>query len=244
MSNEKLAGLLGLTDWREAMLAVPREAFAPETGFAYPEVGSRYPIDRQARPDEWRNAVFSDTAIITQRADGQGDPADEATGQASSSLSAPGVAFAFLSLLSPLAAGNRVLDIGTGTGYTSAVIAARVGEENVTTFEVDPDVSAQAVTNLKAAGFAPHVFVGDAATTGRSRFCCTRWGVPRIPGRRATTNRGPPSSRSPSTASGACGMSTPQRILAGSNSVGRAWNASASPSQLRDRCCGSISPPE
>jgi len=163
MSNEKLADLLGLTDWREPMLRVPREAFVPATGLACPEHGSPYPIDRQARPGEWLNAVYSDAAIITQRADGDGDPSDDSTGPASSSLSAAGIAFEFLSLVSPVAAGDRVLDVGTGTGYTSAVLASQVGEENVTTVEVDPDVAAQAVTNLKTAGFAPHVVVGDGA---------------------------------------------------------------------------------
>ncbi|WP_329251871.1 methyltransferase domain-containing protein [Actinoallomurus sp. NBC_01490] len=162
-SNEKLADLLGLTDWRDAMLRVPREAFVPDTALACPEGGAPYPIDRRARPDEWRNAVFSDTAIITQRADGHGDPSDATAGLASSSLSAPGVAFAFLDLLSPIGDGHQVLDIGTGTGYTSAVLAARLGEENVTTVEVDPDVSAQATVNLTAAGFAPQVVVGDGA---------------------------------------------------------------------------------
>lgn len=163
MSNKKLADLLGLTDWRDAMLRVPREVFVPDVGLACPEAGAPFPIDRQARPDEWREAVFSDAAIVTQRADGRGDPADAGGGVASSSLSAPGVAFEFLSLLLPIAEEDRVLDIGTGTGYTSAVLAARVGEENVTTVEVDPDVSAQAVVNLATAGFAPHVVVGDGA---------------------------------------------------------------------------------
>lgn len=163
MSNEELADLLGLTDWRSAMLGVPREVFVPDTGLACPEGGDPYPIDRQARPDEWRGAVFSDAAIITQRADGQGDPANASAGVASSSLSAPGVAFEFLALLSPVAAGNKVLEIGTGTGYTAAVISAQVGADNVTTVEVDPDVAAQAVANLKAADAVPHVVVGDGA---------------------------------------------------------------------------------
>jgi protein-L-isoaspartate(D-aspartate) O-methyltransferase len=185
MTNQELADLLGLAEWREPMLRVPREAFVPPTGLACPESGNPYPIDRQARPDEWQNAVYSDAAVITQRADGQGDPADDSTGAASSSLSAPGVAFQFLALLSPVAAGDRVLDIGTGTGYTSAVLAARAGEENVTTVEVDPEVSAQAATNLKAAGFAPHIVVGDGADGCRERAPFDRvhatCGVARIP---------------------------------------------------------------
>jgi hypothetical protein len=36
---------------------------------ARPEGGSPYTIDRQARPDEWLRAVYSDASIITQRND-------------------------------------------------------------------------------------------------------------------------------------------------------------------------------
>lgn len=162
MSNETLADLLGLTDWRDAMLSVPREAFVPATGMACPEGGSPYPIDRQARPDEWRRAVYSDASIITQRDDGNGDPLDISTGLASSSISAPGIAFEFLEMLQPRDY-DRVLEIGTGTGYTTAVLSARLGAENVTSIEVDAAVAAQATLNLKAAGHTPHLVVGDGA---------------------------------------------------------------------------------
>jgi protein-L-isoaspartate(D-aspartate) O-methyltransferase len=163
MNNESLADLLKLGDWRAAMLSVPRDAFVPDAALACPEDSDPYPIDWQARPEEWQGAVFSDTAIITQRADGQGDPADASAGDASSSLSAPGVAFDFLTLMSPVAAGDRILEIGTGTGYTAAVLAAQAGQDNVTSIEVDPDVAARAIANLKTAGVAPHVIVGDGA---------------------------------------------------------------------------------
>jgi protein-L-isoaspartate(D-aspartate) O-methyltransferase len=163
MSNTELADLLGLTDWRrDAMLKVQRDLFVPTVGLASPEEGSPYPIDREARPDEWMNAVYSDAAIITQRDDGKGDLLDIEAGSASSSISAPGIAFSFLELLQPRDH-DRVLEIGTGTGYTAAVLAARLGSSNVTSIEVDPDVAAQAAVNLKAAGFSPHVVLGDGA---------------------------------------------------------------------------------
>lgn len=127
MSDEDLADLLGITGWRrEAMLQVQREKFVPAVGLACPEGGMPYPVDRQERPDEWIRAVYSDTSIITQRDDGNGDLLDINTGLASSSISAPGIALSFLELLQPRDH-DQVLEIGTGTGYTAAVLAARLG---------------------------------------------------------------------------------------------------------------------
>ncbi|WP_067805299.1 methyltransferase domain-containing protein [Actinomadura formosensis] len=162
-STDELADLLGVgNEWRTAMRAVPRELFVPPTALAGPETGGLYPIDREARPDEWWKAVYSDASIVTQRDDGKGDPLDVQTGFATSSLSAPGIAFRFLELLAPRDLDN-VLEIGTGTGYTAALLSVRVGEQNVTSVEVDAEVAQQAITNLAKAGFAPHVVIGDGA---------------------------------------------------------------------------------
>ncbi|ASU81478.1 hypothetical protein CDO52_00600 [Nocardiopsis gilva YIM 90087] len=196
MSRAKdLADLLGLTGaLREAMLAVPRDMFVPDVGTAGPADGSRYPIDRRARPDEWRHAVFSDSAVITQWDDEQTDPGqvDLRRAQPSSSISAPSVAFAFLSLLNPRDH-DRVLEIGTGTGYTAAVLSARVGEHNVVTIEVDSAVAEQAEANLKMAGFAPRVLVADGADGHRDDAPYDRvhatCAVRRIPGAWVTQTR-------------------------------------------------------
>ena len=60
-------------------------------------------------------------------------------------------------MLSMLAAldlhdGQRVLEIGTGTGYHAALLAARLGDDAVTTIELDPTLAQQARSNLSAAG--------------------------------------------------------------------------------------------
>lgn len=163
--NQELADLLALSGpLREAMLAVPRDVFVPDIAWASPAHGASYKIDRYVRPDEWYRAVFSDAAIITQWEDQHTDPAavDTRVAQPSSSMSAPGAAFKFLALLAPRD-DDRILEIGTGTGYTAAVLSARVGDGNVTSIEVDPTVAEAAAANLKAAGHHPRLIVGDGA---------------------------------------------------------------------------------
>jgi protein-L-isoaspartate(D-aspartate) O-methyltransferase len=60
-----------------------------------------------------------------------------------------------------LRGGERVLDVGTGSGYQTAVLAELAGE--VHTIERIPELAEQARTNLAEAGYENHVhlYVGD-----------------------------------------------------------------------------------
>lgn len=150
--------------WRVLLRAVPRHLFVPARAFAVPGAeGSpaARAIDRDADPVSWWDAVYSDMAIITQRDDGVGDPGS-AEGLATCSLSAPGVAVSFLELLNP-EPGQQVLEIGTGTGWTAAILAADAGDRNVTSIEVDSALLAAARANLRIAGYAPRLVEGDGA---------------------------------------------------------------------------------
>jgi protein-L-isoaspartate(D-aspartate) O-methyltransferase len=64
-----------------------------------------------------------------------------------------------------LANGQRVLEIGTGTGYNAALIAEIIGDPNaVVTIDVEPDLIEEARANLAAAGYAGvNVVCGDGA---------------------------------------------------------------------------------
>jgi protein-L-isoaspartate(D-aspartate) O-methyltransferase len=64
-----------------------------------------------------------------------------------------------------LAAGHRVLEIGTGTGYNAALIAHVVGDqESVVTIEVVPELISRAQASLAAAGYGGVTVVcGDGA---------------------------------------------------------------------------------
>lgn len=150
--------------WRILLHAVPRHLFVPTRAFAVPgSEGSpaARAINRDADPVSWWDAVYSDMAIITQRDDGVGDPGS-AEGLATCSLSAPGVAVSFLELLSP-ESGQQILEIGTGTGWTAAILAADAGDGNVTSVEIDPALLATARANLQVAGYAPRLVEGDGA---------------------------------------------------------------------------------
>ncbi|MEU8192191.1 methyltransferase domain-containing protein [Microbispora amethystogenes] len=160
-----LAGLGDLDpEWRQALEAVPRHLFIPDRAWCAPEDGSEgFVIDRQKDPEGWFAAIYQQNApIITQLDDGNLDIGEAGQGGVdyTSSSSAPGIVARGLDLLDPYA-GDEVLEIGTGTGWTAALLAYRLGDANVTSIEIDPAVHAAAGVNLKAAGYAPHLVLGD-----------------------------------------------------------------------------------
>jgi protein-L-isoaspartate O-methyltransferase len=58
---------------------------------------------------------------------------------------------------------HRVLEIGTGTGYNAALLAHRLGDGQVVSIEVDPQVAEQTRHALARAGFAPTVITADGS---------------------------------------------------------------------------------
>jgi protein-L-isoaspartate(D-aspartate) O-methyltransferase len=103
-------------------------------------------------PDRPLATVYADDAIVTKR---------DADGLPVSSSSQPSMMAQMLELLE-LAPGQRVLEVGAGTGYNAALIAHIVGASGrVTTIDVAPDVAASAAAALARAGAPVEVVVGD-----------------------------------------------------------------------------------
>lgn len=145
--------------WAEAFAAIDRGAFIPRRMWVDDEHGRAQPIDRDVEPDRWDAAVYSDVPIVTQLDDGK-VTWPETSNLATSSASQPRVVLAMLDALN-VHKGHRVLEIGTGTGYNAALLAQRVGDEQVTTVEVDPVVVEQARRNLADGDVKPTVVCAD-----------------------------------------------------------------------------------
>lgn len=155
------SGELSDAKWRAALYRVPRHLFVPSVAWAAPDDGPGYRIDREHDPETWWVAAYADHPIITQFDDGAEAPGS-GRGSFTSSLSAPGAVVEFLELLDPYD-GDRVLEIGTGTGWTAGLLASRLGDDQVTSIEIDPAVFETAGANLKRVGLSPRLVLGDGA---------------------------------------------------------------------------------
>jgi protein-L-isoaspartate(D-aspartate) O-methyltransferase len=158
-ARQGLTMLVGdcLTDsWRPAFTATPRELFIPDRALRVHDDARTTLIDRNTDPATWMRAVYSNDAIATQFDDETPDGYREAT----SSSSMPSVMVVMLEHLD-VRDGHRVLEIGTGTGYNAALLAHRLGAENVVSIEIDPEIAQQARNNLTKAGRNVTVITGD-----------------------------------------------------------------------------------
>lgn len=159
-------GFLG--EWRQAFETVDRSCFIPDRGWVPDGDGYRL-IDRDADPVAWREAVDSGVAIVTQFDDGDTDadtPGSDAV--PTSSSSDVEIMARMLHQLS-ITGGERVLEVGTGTGYNTALLSYRLGGPAVTSVEVDGAVAAVARRRLTNAGFGPSVYTSDGVLGHRER---------------------------------------------------------------------------
>ncbi|MBI0300916.1 methyltransferase domain-containing protein [Streptomyces sp. PRKS01-29] len=139
--------------WRPTFDAVPRHHFVPDE--IWEQRATCVPVTTDAA---WWDMVYRDVPIVTQVDEGlRGGP-----GIATSSNSMPTMVARMLTVLD-VADGQRVLEIGTGSGWNAALLAARLGSGNVTTVEVDPVLVEKAAKVIKEAGYSPAVVWGDGA---------------------------------------------------------------------------------
>ncbi len=150
--------------WREVFFRVPRHRFVPDWVWARLEDGSRLAISRTDGDaydrEHWWRIVYGDNSVVTQVDDGL-KPAPGAVGEyPTSSTSQPSAVIRMLEMLN-VEDGQRVLEIGTGTGWNAALLCARLGDDRVTTVEIDPDLTERARAALTGLGYRPSVVCGD-----------------------------------------------------------------------------------
>ncbi|MEU4577609.1 ATP-grasp peptide maturase system methyltransferase [Nonomuraea sp. NPDC023979] len=159
-----LADRLGSEGWRSAVERVPRELFLGDAVYRTdgPRIDRWVPIRRsQTSEDDWLALAYTDQTWVTQV---NGVLAEEAhdvvAGAPSSSSTLPSLVVSMLEA-AQISEGDKVLEIGTGTGYSTSLMCARLGEKAVTSIEYDPDVAARAAAAISDAGFAPTLVIGD-----------------------------------------------------------------------------------
>ncbi|QGV80588.1 methyltransferase domain-containing protein [Streptomyces ficellus] len=149
--------------WRSAFEDVPRHLFVPY--FHIGVIGGYERLSCEdpdpARRRRWLEGAYLDRPLATRVRDRE----------LVSSASQPSLMAAMLHALE-LRDGESVLEIGAGTGYNAALLAHRLGDERVTTIDLDEDITRAARAHLAAAGFRPAVVTGDGAAgcPGRAPF--------------------------------------------------------------------------
>lgn len=181
------------SDWAPAFAAVDRAAFLPALMWPFLPSDPQRPgdcaaartitVDRHTDPDAWYGYADSDLSVVTQWDDGAHRGKQPGRVPTSSS-SQPSVVFALLAAVDA-DAGMRVLDAGTGTGETAALLAHRCGAANITAIDVDPAVSAAARERLCTLGLYAEAVTGEALAGHPDRgpydrLLCT-FGVRSIP---------------------------------------------------------------
>ncbi|MFH8288879.1 ATP-grasp peptide maturase system methyltransferase [Streptomyces sp. NPDC018059] len=159
-------GRLRSPEWRAAVAAVPRHLFVPRfyrEGDA-PGVTTWEPVTPDTvGQEEWLRLVYSDETWMTQF-DGRdidwGDPKPISNAAPTSSSTSPGLVVRMLEDLD-VCEDMHVLEIGTGTGYSTALLCHRLGNESVTSIETDENVARRAREALTMSGFTPQLLVGD-----------------------------------------------------------------------------------
>ncbi|MFC4333847.1 methyltransferase domain-containing protein [Salininema proteolyticum] len=134
LSQLKDEGYLLSTRWEAAFSSVDRAVFLP------PRIDG---VEKTHRFEEWQEAAYTLQPIVTKRA---------TNGTPISSSSDPRVMLDMLESLG-LEPGMRVLELGTGTGYNTALLCAVAGTENVTSIDIDSDVTLSARINLSRCGY-------------------------------------------------------------------------------------------
>jgi protein-L-isoaspartate(D-aspartate) O-methyltransferase len=161
LTSALVAGGAVRSPWlRRAFKETPREMFVLH--FYRSESGREVLVDGTdpQQREQWLRGVYTDEVLTVQLtpapdlANGAGAP--------TSSSSMPTVMAGMLEALD-LQSGHRVLEIGTGTGYNTALLCHRVGAQNVVSVELDPALADAARRALAGLGLSPAVHTGDGA---------------------------------------------------------------------------------
>lgn len=156
-------GVLHDARWMAAFRSVPRHVFLPR--FFVPSANGWAAVEHG--DDEWLRRVYSPDVLVVQLDDDSGlweraRYLGAQPGTPTSSSSQPSIMAIMLEELR-VADGHRVLEIGTGTGYNTALLCHRLGSGLVYTVDIDPDLVDAARKRLAEIGYVPSCAAADGA---------------------------------------------------------------------------------
>lgn len=147
--------------WRAPVAATPRHRLVP-TWWRHLAPHGWTLRTGQADRQRWLRAAYSDRTLVTRVGTAHADLADaetHPTGRPTSSATDPRLVVRMLqhTLIDDH---MDVLDVGTGSGYSAALLAHRLGPEHVTSLDVDPYLTQAAAKRLDQP--APRFVTTDA----------------------------------------------------------------------------------
>ncbi|WP_019435212.1 methyltransferase domain-containing protein [Streptomyces sp. AA0539] len=165
-------GALHSPEWISAFEETPRETFTPRFSRRLEGGEERF---YEPQDDDFLDAVYTDDSLVTRW---------DAKGWGISSSTMPSLMALMLEAF-PVRKGDRVLEVGTGTGYNLALLCHRLGADNVTSIDIDPELTATARERLSGLGYQPAIVTGDGRSElpapGRYNGILATCAVRRIP---------------------------------------------------------------
>ncbi|MFE9606951.1 ATP-grasp peptide maturase system methyltransferase [Streptomyces sp. NPDC006012] len=154
--------------WYQAVATVPRHRFVP--GFYLPADARDgqgmtvwEPVTAELDYGRWLTAAYSDTTLITQFDGDEVDwnqPAVRHGGAPTSSSTLPSLVLRMWTD-ADITEGHTVLEIGTGTGYSTALACEYLNSANLTSIEVDSHRLETAANALFGLGYTPTLAIAD-----------------------------------------------------------------------------------
>ncbi|MDQ0836087.1 protein-L-isoaspartate O-methyltransferase [Streptomyces achromogenes] len=148
--------------WQGPVLATPRHMCVPRWYAAGP--GGWTPADGPADETVWAHAAYTDQTLVTRVGPVHADHAADGqavAGRPTSSSTLPSLVVSMLTH-AQLLEGQALLDVATGSGYSAALACARLGDDYVTTVDVDPYLTEAAADRLDSLGHHPGILTQDA----------------------------------------------------------------------------------
>ncbi|MGH3825307.1 MAG: methyltransferase domain-containing protein [Pseudonocardiaceae bacterium] len=151
----RTAGLLDDPAWHKAFTAVPRHHFLPYFYSAMSNTWHRLDPD-SVGDDAWCRLAYRDQTWVMRLSGPHSQPGHPASSSIQPSLA--------VRMLNELAVTNNshILEIGTGTGYLTALLCHRVGANNITSIDIDPELVDSAGRLLAELGYTPTLVTADA----------------------------------------------------------------------------------